>query len=140
MPLNSRFRTAKSQMPEINLVPMMDVLMTILTFFIIISMTLTVQQRSVNIDLPSTNAGANDLKTPDPLIVGLTGQGQIAIADNLVTDAQLRQQMQAYLQTNPQGVVVLKADKKLPYEQVIQVLGQMRDVGGDRVSLALDQT
>ena len=139
MPLKSRFRAAKSQMPEINLVPMMDVLMTILTFFIIISMTLTVQQRSVNIDLPSTNAGANDVKTPAPLIVGLTLQGQIAIADNLVTDAQLRQQMQAYLQNNPQGAVVLKADKKLPYEQVVQVLGKMRDVGGDRVSLAIDQ-
>jgi len=125
-------------MPEINLVPMMDVLMTILTFFIIISMTLTVQQRSVNIDLPSTKVGANDLKTPDPLIVGLTRQGTLAIANQPVTDAQLRLQMQAYLQTNPNGVVVLQADKKLPYEQVVQVLGKMRDIGGDRVSLAID--
>lgn len=139
MPLNSRFRASKSQMPEINLVPMIDVLMTILTFFIIISMTLTVQQRSVNIDLPSTKAGVNDVKTPNPLIVGLTRQGQIAIANNPVTEAQLSQQMQAYLQQNPNGVVVLQADKKLPYEQVVQVLGKMRDLGGDRVSLAIDQ-
>ena len=125
-------------MPEINLVPMMDVLMTILTFFIIISMTMTAQQQSVNIDLPSTNAGANTVKTPDPLVVGLTNQGVLAIANNPVTDAQLSQQMQAYLQTNPNGAVVLQADKKLPYEQVVQVLGKMRDVGGDRVSLAID--
>ena len=125
-------------MPEINLVPMMDVLMTILTFFIIISMTLTAQQQSVNIDLPSTNAGANTVKTPDPLVVGLTIQGVLAIANNPVTEAQLSQQMQAYLQTNPNGAVVLQADKKLPYEQVVQVLGKMRDVGGDRVSLAID--
>ena len=125
-------------MPEINLVPMMDVLMTILTFFIIISMTMTAQQQSVNIDLPSTNAGANTVKTPDPLVVGLTNQGVLVIANNPVTDAQLSQQMQAYLQTNPNGAVVLQADKKLPYEQVVQVLGKMRDVGGDRVSLAID--
>ena len=138
MPLKSRFRASTSQMPEINLVPMMDVLMTILTFFIIISMTLTAQQQSVNIDLPSTNAGANTVKTPDPLVVGLTNQGVLAIANNPVTDAQLSQQMQAYLQTNPNGEVVLQADKKLPYEQVVQVLGKMRDVGGDRVSLAID--
>lgn len=138
MPLKSRFRASTSQMPEINLVPMMDVLMTILTFFIIISMTLTAQQQSVNIDLPSTNAGANTVKTPDPLVVGLTNQGVLAIANNPVTDAQLSQQMQAYLQTNPNGAVVLQADKKLPYEQVVQVLGKMRDVGGDRVSLAID--
>ena len=138
MPLKSRFRASTSQMPEINLVPMMDVLMTILTFFIIISMTLTAQQQSVNIDLPSTNAGANTVKTPDPLVVGLTNQGTLEVANNPVTDAQLSQQMQAYLQTNPNGAVVLQADKKLPYEQVVQVLGKMRDVGGDRVSLAID--
>ena len=138
MPLKFRFRASTSQMPEINLVPMMDVLMTILTFFIIISMTLTAQQQSVNIDLPSTNAGANTVKTPDPLVVGLTNQGILAIANNPVTDAQLSQQMQVYLQTNPNGAVVLQADKKLPYEQVVQVLGKMRDVGGDRVSLAID--
>jgi biopolymer transport protein ExbD len=125
-------------MPEINLVPMMDVLMTILTFFIIISMTMTVQQQSVNIDLPSTNAGANTVQTPDPLVVGLTNQGTLEVANNPVTDAQLSQQMQAYLQKNPNGAVVLQADKKLPYEQVVQVLGKMRDVGGDRVSLAID--
>ncbi|WP_009634461.1 ExbD/TolR family protein [Synechocystis sp. PCC 7509] len=138
MPLNSRFRASKSQMPEINLVPMMDVLMTVLTFFIIISMTLTAQQQSVNINLPSTNTGANTVKTPDPLVVGLTQQGILQVANNPVTDAQLSQQMQVYLQTNPNGVVVLQADKKLPYEQVVQVLGKMRDVGGDRVSLAID--
>ena len=138
MPLKSRFRASTSQMPEINLVPMMDVLMTILTFFIIISMTMTAQQQSVNIDLPSTNAGANTVKTPDPLVVGLTNQGTLEVANNPVTDAQLSQQMQAYLQKNPNGAVVLQADKKLPYEQVVQVLGKMRDVGGDRVSLAID--
>ena len=138
MPLKSRFRASTSQMPEINLVPMMDVLMTILTFFIIISMTMTAQQQSVNINLPSTNAGANTVKTPDPLVVGLTNQGTLEVANNPVTDAQLSQQMQAYLQKNPNGAVVLQADKKLPYEQVVQVLGKMRDVGGDRVSLAID--
>ena len=138
MPLKSRFRASKSQMPEINLVPMMDVLMTVLTFFIIISMTLTAQQQSVNINLPSANTGANTVKTPDPLVVGLTNQGTLEVANNPVTDAQLTQQMQAYLQKNPNGAVVLQADKKLPYEQVVQVLGKMRDVGGDRVSLAID--
>lgn len=138
MPLKSRFRASASQMPEINLVPMMDVLMTILTFFIIISMTLTAQQQSVNINLPSTQAGANSVKTPDPLIIGLTNRGTLEVANKPVTDAQLSQQMQAYLQTNPNGAVVLQADKKLPYEQVVQVLGKMRDVGGDRVSLAID--
>lgn len=128
-----------SQMPDVNLVPMMDVILTILTFFIIVSMTLTGQQQSVDITLPSTDVGASTLPVPDPLIVGLNQQGQVLLNNQPVSDAQLSQQMQTYLVQNSKGAVILKADRKLPYEQVIQVLGKMRDIGGDRVSLAIDQ-
>lgn len=128
-----------SQMPDVNLVPMMDVILTILTFFIIVSMTLTGQQQSVDITLPSIDAGASTLPVPDPLVVGLNQQGQVLLNNQPVGDAQLSQQMQTYLVQNSNGAVILKADRKLPYEQVIQVLGKMRDIGGDRVSLAIEQ-
>ena len=135
-----RFKSQQkgSQMPDVNLVPMMDVILTILTFFIIVSMTLTGEQQSVDITLPSTDAGASTLPVPDPLVVGLNQQGQVLLNNQLVSDAQLSQQMQTYLVQNSKGAVILKADRKLPYEQVIQVLGKMRDIGGDRVSLAVD--
>ncbi len=126
-------------MPEVNLVPMMDVILTVLTFFIIISMTLTGQQQSVDITLPSVDAGASNTQVPDPLVVGLNPQSQVLLNNQPVSDAQLSQQMQTYLVQNPKGAVILKADRKLPYEQVIQVLGKMRNIGGDRVSLAIDQ-
>jgi biopolymer transport protein ExbD len=47
--------------------------------------------------------------------------------------------MQSYLAQNPQGVVLLSADRSLPYEQVVRVLGEMEAIGGDRISLALEQ-
>lgn len=136
-----RFKSQQkgSQMPEVNLVPMMDVILTVLTFFIIISMTLTGQQQSVDITLPSVDAGASNTQVPDPLVVGLNPQSQVLLNNQPVSDAQLSQQMQTYLVQNPKGAVILKADRKLPYEQVIQVLGKMRNIGGDRVSLAIDQ-
>ncbi len=127
----------KSEMPEVNLVPMMDVLMTILTFFIIIAMTLTTQQ-TVNVTLPSASAGAVELKEPDPLIIGLNLQGEILLESKTVSQAELSQQMQSYLVQNPKGAVILKAADKIPYDQVVKLLGTMRDVGGDRVSLAID--
>lgn len=127
----------KLEMPEVNLVPMMDVLMTILTFFIIIAMTLTTQQ-TVNVTLPSASAGAVELKEPDPLIIGLNLQGEILLDDKTVSQAELSQRMQSYLVQNPKGAVILKAADKIPYEQVVKLLGTMRDVGGDRVSLAIE--
>lgn len=127
-----------SQMPEVNLVPMMDVIMTILTFFIIVSMTLTNKQNAVNVTLPSAGSGLSEQKSPDPLVVSIDPQGKLFLGKDAITTEQLVQPMQAYLQKNPQGAVVLNADRKLPYEQVVQVLGKMRDIGGDRVSLAIN--
>lgn len=135
-----RFKSKQktSQMPELNLVPMMDVIMTILTFFIIVSMTLTNKQNAVNVTLPSAGSGLSEQKTPDPLVITIDPQGQLFLGKDAITEAQLVQPMQAYLQKNPQGAVVLNADRKLPYEKVVQVLGKMRDIGGDRVSLAIN--
>ena len=136
-----RFKSRQqiSSTPEVNLVPMMDVILTILTFFIIISMTLTKQQSVVDVTLPSTGgAGANEQKIPDPLVVGLSRQGAISLGTQSVSEAQLTQQMLEYLKANPKGAVVLKADSQLPYERVVKLLGTMRDVGGDRVSLAIE--
>ena len=125
-------------MPEINLVPMMDVIMTILTFFIIVSMTLTNQQNAVNVTLPSVGKGLSEQKIPDPLVVSINQQGELFLGKQQITEAQLAQPMQAYLQQHPEGAVVLNADRKLPYEEVVKVLGKMRDIGGDRVSLAIE--
>ena len=122
---------------EVNLLPMMDVLMAVLTFFIVISMTLTSQQ-SVDVTLPTASEGAKEQKLPDPLIVGLTRQGQMTVSSNPVTQDQLATQMVEYLNKNPQGAIVLKADNQLAYQKVVQVLGTMQAIGGERVSLAID--
>jgi biopolymer transport protein ExbD len=100
-------------------------------------MTLTTQQ-TVNVTLPSANAGAVELKEPDPLIIGLNLQGEILLDSKTVSQAELSQRMQSYFTQNPKGAVILKAADKIPYEQVVKLLGTMRDVGGDRVSLAIE--
>jgi biopolymer transport protein ExbD len=126
-----------SQMPEPNLVPMMDVILTVLTFFIIVSMTLTSFQ-AVNVPLPSTDKGVSKEKPVDPIIIGMNRQGQVLMNNTTVTDTQLAQLIVTYLQKNPKGTVVLKADKEVTYEKVVKVLGTLRDIGGDRVSLAIE--
>ncbi|OUC12320.1 MAG: biopolymer transporter ExbD [Alkalinema sp. CACIAM 70d] len=132
-------QSQKSQMPEVNLVPMMDVVMTILTFFIIVSMTLTRGKgASVKVNLPSTQAGASQEKAPQPIVVTLDAQGQLYLGKVPATLPEIAPQVTAYLQQDPQGVVLLKADRALSYEKVVQILGQLRAVGGDRVSLAIE--
>lgn len=132
-------RRPTSTMPEVQLVPMMDVLMSILAFFIVVSMTLTRQQSAVDVTLPGVKSGANVAIANAASIVVLDAEGQIWMGSRQIAPQQLEAEIAAYLKENPQGTVLLKADRQLPYEQVIQLLGQLRAVGGDRVSLAISQ-
>jgi biopolymer transport protein ExbD len=138
-------RQSSSQMPEINLVPMMDVLMTILTFFIIISMTLTGQQ-FLGVNLPQTNAtespdaeAENEEAAPkQKLVVGLTDKGQAFIDKQNVTNDALARKVADFLTKNPEGVVMLKADRRLNFKEVGDLLRTLRDIGGDRVLLGVE--
>jgi biopolymer transport protein ExbD len=129
----------KRAMPEVNLVPMMDVVMTILTFFIIVSMTLTSAKTVKEVSLPSTDTKNATVEEPsEPFVVGVNRKGQMVVDDEPVDDVKLAQQVVEYLQKNPKGSVVLKADKNLNYEKVVQAIAVLRDVGGDKVSLAIE--
>ncbi|MEQ8755769.1 MAG: biopolymer transporter ExbD [Coleofasciculus sp. G1-WW12-02] len=135
-----RFRTQRTQssIPSIQLIPMLNVIMGVLAFFVMTSMMLTTQE-GVNVQLPNNeNNPTQPQENPAPLIVQLKSPGQLVISNQSVSQEQLFEQMQTYLSQNPQGAVFLQADSQLPYEQVIQLLAQMRNVGGDRVSLAIE--
>jgi biopolymer transport protein ExbD len=129
----------KRAMPEVNLVPMMDVVMTILTFFIIVSMTLTSAKTVKEVSLPSIDDKNLTQDEPtDPMVVGVNRTGQLVLDDQPVDDAKLAQAVVTYLDNNPKGSVVLKADKDLNYDKVVKAIAILRDVGGDKVSLAIE--
>ncbi len=134
-------RNPGSKIPEVNLVPMMDVLMTVLTFFIIISMTLTGRQL-IGIDIPDevegTDAQEEVEETTEALIVGLDSDGEILFEDQKITFRQLTDRIRTYFAENPEGKLVLKADSELPYSDVANFLTDLRDIGGSRVSLAVE--
>lgn len=136
----SRQRHQSSKMPELNLVPMLDVLMTVLTFFIIISMILTAE-KGVNVAL----TGGKNQPPPDPndplpdaLVVEIDAQEKILVNKQPFNKALLNAEVKAYLEKYPKGAVLLQADRNLAYEKVVNLLDDLQAVGRDRVSLALD--
>ncbi len=139
---NRRDRHKGSELPEINLVPMMDVLMTILTFFIIISMSLTGQQL-LGINLPQSTTKEPGKKAESPkqkLVVGLSDKGQTFIGKQNITQDALAKQVGDFLTQNPEGVVMLKADRRLNFKEVADLLKTLRDIGGDRVLLGIERS
>jgi biopolymer transport protein ExbD len=132
-------------MPQINLVSMIDVLMTVLTFFVVMAMNMT-GGVVPNVTLPeldteeSSSAAATPLGPPPPeLSVGLDAAGQI-ISDGKVIDfATLKTEMTTFLATEPEGVVKVKADRDLKYQDIDSLLVQLAEVGGDRVLLVIQK-
>ena len=136
MGLRNRHR-GSTHVPEPNLVPMMDVVLTVLMFFIVMSMAPKAKMIK-NVALPTADKGKVEDVLPNPLIIGMNKQGQNMVENQPMDDVALGNKVVEYLNKNAKGAVVLKADKALPYEKVIKTLGVLRDVGGDRVSLAIE--
>jgi biopolymer transport protein ExbD len=138
----NKSRQQGSQMPEVNLVPMMDVVMTILTFFIIVSMTLTAY-RAKNTALPEQKVNATAL--PDPLLVELNPQGRMnvkrgaeVVGDNQ-DESQVFQQVRSYLSQYPTGSVLLKPTGQVPYDLVVKMHDTLSQENPDKVALALSE-
>lgn len=118
---------------RIEIVPLIDVIFCILTFFILAALQLT-RQQAITVDLPKASTGQPQIR--QMLIVGLDPFGQTYIDQRRVNPNQLSQELVSYRSNNPEGLMVLYASKEAKYNDVVQVLDQMREVGGDRVALA----
>jgi biopolymer transport protein ExbD len=126
-------------MPEVNMIPMMGVMLVVLAFFVFVSMTLR-NQEGADVPLPALAEGGTPIKSSRPFIVALNEQGQILVDGQPLTETQLADRMVAFLNENPEGSILLKASRDLPYEKVVTLLQTMRDVGGPSVALAVEQS
>jgi biopolymer transport protein ExbD len=135
-------RRPPSRIPTVDLVPMMDVLMTVLIFFVVVSMGLTgVQINGVvlprSVDGTDPSSAESERETP-PLAVGLTAQGALVLDGDPTDLSALAPAIQTYFAENPNGSILLKADRALPYDDIAALLIELRKVGGSRVSLAVE--
>lgn len=139
-----RFKNQKHQqsIPSINLIPMLNVMMSVLAFFVLVSMTLTTGPQGVKIELPSNEESAEtpiDAESKN-LVITLKSDDSFAINEyeqRLETPEQLKIIVQDYLIEEKTGTVLLMADKTVSYKKVIDILIQLKELGKDRVSLAI---
>ncbi|MCU0517106.1 MAG: biopolymer transporter ExbD [Oscillatoria sp. Prado101] len=119
---------------RIEIIPLIDVIFCILTFFILAALQLT-RQQAITVDLPKASTGQPQVR--QMLLVSVSALGQVYVEQTLVSSAdQLTQAVRDYRAQNPTGLMVLYASKDARYNDVVQVLDKMREVGGDRVALA----
>lgn len=136
-----RFKSQSSPPPpQVDLIPMLTVMMGVLAFFVVITTALG-SETLVDIQLPGEQPSDQPPPLPtDPFIIELVGENEVTLNGQPIDIQALQGQIEAYLSRNPKDTIFLLPNPDLPYEQVMQFLGDMRRIGGDRVSLAIEET
>jgi biopolymer transport protein TolR len=128
-------RTAAPQpMSEINMTPLVDVMLVLVVIFII---TAPLLASSIRLDLPGTDA-ARPNDAPRFVTVALDAQGGLFLNDKPVTAAELAAQLADSGKRNPDTEVQLRADQTVAYGRIVEVMGAAQKAGLNRIGFVAE--
>lgn len=116
---------------EINITPMVDVMLVLLIIFMVAAPLMV---SGVPIQLPKSSA-AKVGQTKQPMVVTMTSDGRLQIRNDFVSRESLIPKLQSIKAAEGDSVVYVRADSKLPYGDVMLILGQVGEAGFSKVSL-----
>jgi len=131
-----RRRARRGVMAEINVTPMVDVMLVLLIIFMVSAPLLTV---GVPIDLPQSQAKSIE-QDKEPLTISVNDKGQIFLQNSEITVEDLVPKMQAVAQARggTEARVYVRGDKKVDYGTMMQVMGRLSSAGFHRVALVTE--
>lgn len=112
-------------MNEINMTPMVDIMLVLLIIFII---TVPVLKHSVNVELPRVTNEPQLIK-PETVTLSVDAQGTYFLNETKVTEVELTAQLQAAATQNPQPDLHIRGDKAVRYEHVARAMAAAQQAG-----------
>ncbi len=131
-----RRSSVQKPMSEINVTPMVDVMLVLLIIFMVAAPLLTV---GVPLELPKTRAEALPTAQEEPLTINLDAEGRIYIQKTEVDREDLVAKLTAILAERRSDKVFLRADRSLDYGAVMQIMGALSAGGFRNIGLVTDQ-
>jgi len=130
-------RRAFTPMAEINVTPMVDVMLVLLVIFIITAPLLT---KGVDVNLPQTNASKSLPQDNKPLTLTVQKDGTLTLNEKTTVqfDA-LKAQMEAIREANPQVRVYVRGDSELSYGRMMQVMAEVTSAGITQVAFVTER-
>jgi biopolymer transport protein TolR len=122
-------------MSEINVTPMVDVMLVLLIIFMVAAPMMTV---GVPLELPKTAAKAVPTEQEEPLTISLQLDGTVSMMNTPVPEAELVDRLRAVAQERDSDKVFLRADGGIEYARVVQVMGALNAGGFGNIVLITD--
>ena len=126
----------QAPMAEINMIPLIDVMLVLLVIFIITAPLLT---HAVKVDLPRASSHVNMTK-PDNIQLAIDHTGAVFWNGEIVEMEQWRARMSEAAKLQPQPEIHLRADGEVAYRRVAQVMSDAAKVGLTRIGFVTDPT
>ncbi len=126
--------TGSQPMSDINMTPLIDVMLVLVVIFII---TAPLLASSIKLDLPKTDA-AKPGDVPTSITVVVDAAGQAYLKDQPVTLDELARQFASARQANADTEVQLRADKTVPYGRIVELMGAAQKAGLNRIGFVAD--
>ena len=120
-----RANGSKTAMSEINVTPLVDVMLVLLIMFMV---TAPLMQQGIEVNLPKTSATGAEV-SDEPFILVISATGQITAAKNPIKLDQLRDKLKAIFQNRKNKQVYVQADRKVDYGVVAEAMAEIRAAG-----------
>ncbi|MCE2660415.1 MAG: ExbD/TolR family protein [Rubrivivax sp.] len=129
-------RPAGQPMHEINMTPLIDVMLVLLVIFIIAA---PLMASSLRLDLPKTDASGSS-GAREVLLLALDETGQLYLGDTPVQPEEVSQRVQEAARRDPTTEVQLRADQKVPYGRVAELIARVQQGGLSRIGFVTEGT
>lgn len=121
----------RQPMSEINVTPMVDVMLVLLIIFMVTAPLMTV---GVPVDLPKTKAAAIS-DSSEPLTISIDKVGKIYIQDSAIELDTLIEKVKAIMGTKPETRIFVRGDQSIAYGRIMEVMGLLNSSGFTKVAL-----
>ena len=123
----------ETKQPDLNIIPMIDVMFFLLVFFMLSTMYM-VEQKTIPVNLPQATSAAIDNKTN--FTVTLKDDGSIYLEDQQTDIQTLLMQATKEQKNNPSFAIIIRADKDINYDKVVSFIDTLKKAGITRFGLA----
>jgi biopolymer transport protein ExbD len=131
----SKFDSQDDVIAEINVVPLVDVILVVLIIFMVTAPM--IMKPSISVNLPKSASG--DSTKPSKLNISIAADGQVQLDGKKVSENEILASAKDEFSKNPDVQAIISADKDVPHGKVVSILDVVKSAGVKRFAISIDK-